>query len=49
MIENILVGIILLAAIGLIGRKIWRMRCIRAQKTEDGGNDCSGCPGCGPG
>jgi hypothetical protein len=49
MIENVIVGLIVLAAITVIGRKIWRMRCIRSRKENTGKEKCGGCPGCGPG
>lgn len=49
MVENILVGLIVLAAVAIIGRKLWRMRCIRAQRNAEGKDKCNACPGCGPG
>lgn len=49
MVENLVVALVVMAAVGVIGRKIWRMRCIRARKNDDENNKCGGCPGCGPG
>jgi hypothetical protein len=49
MIENIIVGAIVLAALVVIGRKIWRMRCLRARNDPKIKEKCGGCPGCGPG